>query len=71
MTHLIRIRVKPNAEKNKILEETGDFLKIAIAAPAYEGKANQELIKFLKKDRGWRAEIIKGKTNKNKLIRIL
>jgi uncharacterized protein (TIGR00251 family) len=65
-----RIQVKANAIQNEILAESDEFLKIAIAAPAYDGKANQELIKFLRKEKGWRVDIIKGKTNKNKVINI-
>jgi uncharacterized protein len=68
---IIKIQVKPSAKKTEILEERADFLKVAISAPAFEGRANRELIKFLKKTKGWKAEIVKGKTNKNKLIRII
>ena len=68
---LLKVQVKPNARKSEILGEANDYLKVAIAAPAQDGKANAELIRFLKKERNWQAEIIKGKTNKNKLIRIL
>ncbi|MBT3940585.1 YggU family protein [Candidatus Woesearchaeota archaeon] len=67
---MIKIQVKPNAKRSEILEESCDFLKIALAAPAHEGKANSELIRFLKKERGWRIDIVKGKTSKTKLVDI-
>jgi uncharacterized protein len=67
----IKVQVKPSAKQNKILEESAEHLKVAISAPAYEGKANQELIKFLKKERGWKATILKGKTSKTKLVQVL
>jgi len=65
-----KITVKANARKSEILEEKDDFLKIAISAPAYDGKANEELIKFLKKEKDWSCIITKGKHSKNKIIRI-
>ena len=68
---ILKIRVKPNSKRTEILEEQADFLKIALSAQARDGRANAELLRFLKKEKGWRAEIVKGKTNKNKILRIL
>jgi uncharacterized protein (TIGR00251 family) len=67
---LKRIKVKPNARKSEILEETENEIKIAIAAPAQDGKANTELIRFLKKERNWKCKIVSGLRCKNKLIQI-
>ncbi len=67
----IRIQVKSNAKKTEILEEQDGFLKIAISSPAQDGKANAELIKFLKKEKGWKATILKGKTSKSKIVSVL
>jgi uncharacterized protein len=67
---MIKVQVKPNSKRTEILEEQPDFLKIAIAAPAQDGKANAALIKFLKKSKGWKAKIVKGKTSKTKLVSI-
>ena len=71
MAIIKKIVVKSNARKSEILEESEDQLKIAIASPAQDGKANAELIRFLKKERGWKCTILKGKTNKNKIIQII
>jgi uncharacterized protein (TIGR00251 family) len=68
---IIKVQVKPSAKQSEILEESEGFLKVAISAPAYEGKANSELIKFLKKAKGWKATILKGKTSKTKLVQVL
>lgn len=68
---LVNIQLKPSARRDEILEERGDFLRIAVSAPAHEGRANAELLKFLKKEKGWRAEIVKGKTSKTKVVRVL
>ena len=43
------IKAQPNSSKNKIAGILGDSLKINIKAPAVEGAANKELIKFLSK----------------------
>lgn len=66
----LQIIVKPNAKKTEILEQNKDEYKIAVAAPAKKGLANKELIKFLKKKFSKEVEIIKGKTNRRKIIKI-
>ncbi|WP_309496698.1 DUF167 domain-containing protein [Sulfurovum sp.] len=46
----IRIKAQPNASKNEFCEVYGDdAIKIRIKAPAIEGAANKELVKFLSK----------------------
>ena len=74
----IKVKVRPNAEENKIRQilkdEDGDIIKIDIAAPAVGGKANRELIKFLaeafnltKND----IRIISGAGDRLKLIKLV
>ncbi len=46
---ILHIKAQPNASKNKIVGLLGDALKVAIQAPAVEGAANKELVKFLSK----------------------
>ncbi len=46
----IRIKAQPAASKNEFCEIYGeDAIKIRIKAPAVEGAANKELVKFLAK----------------------
>jgi len=46
----IRIKAQPSASKNEFCEVYGDdAIKIRIKAPAVEGAANKELMKFLAK----------------------
>jgi len=66
----IKISIKPNSSKNEILEQEGDTYKIAVKAAPIEGKANQELIKFLSKHFKKKAKIISGKTSKHKIIEL-
>jgi len=69
-----KLKITPNSSKNEIIEElSDDTLKIRLKAPPVEGKANEELIKFLStvwKIPKTRIKIIKGLTSKNKTIKI-
>jgi len=68
----IRVKVLPKSPKNEITEimEDGTY-KIRVAAPAEGGKANAELIRFLKKSLGLSAAaIISGQTDRIKLIKL-
>ena len=66
------IKVLPNAKKSEIIgyDEKG-HLKIKIASPALEGKANKELISFLsKKFKIPKSNFIllKGETSRLKIV---
>jgi len=67
---VINIKAQPNSSKNKIAGIYGDMLKINIKAPAVEGAANKELIKFLSKEfKVPKSEIVlKGETSKKKQV---
>jgi len=43
------LQVQPHAGRNAIVDFTDNVLKVKIAAPPVEGKANQELLKYLSK----------------------
>ncbi len=45
----LRVRTQPGAARTAIRGEYGDALKIAVAAPPVDGKANNALIAFLAK----------------------
>ena len=71
----ITIRVTPRAKKSQIVSLlSDDTVKIKLAAPPVEGKANEELIKFLAKILNVRKndlEIVAGKTGRDKLVTVL
>lgn len=68
---IIYIVAKPSQSKTEITGQTPDgAIKLSVGAPAYQGKANQEIIKFFKKRYKLNAEIVSGKTNKKKKIRL-
>ena len=44
---LLTVRIQPNARRDEIVGLYGDALKIKVAAPAVENKANAALVEFL------------------------
>ena len=44
---IVKVRVIPNARRTDIVGRLGSILRVKLAAPAIEGKANKLLIKFL------------------------
>lgn len=67
----LTVKIQPNAKKSEIVGYEGDALKIRIKAPPVEGKANEELIRFLSKK--WKVpkseiRIMHGQHSKTKMI---
>jgi uncharacterized protein len=44
---LLLLRVQPGAKRSALLGPHGDRLKVAIAAPPVDGRANESLLRFL------------------------
>ena len=44
---IIKVRVIPNSKRNDVVSRIGSILRVKIAAPAVEGKANEELCEYL------------------------
>ena len=69
----IKVKIVPGSSKNKIIGAYNNALKISIAAPPVEGKANKKCIAYLAKYfdvAKSKIEIISGQTGKNKLFKI-
>ncbi len=68
------VKVIPGSPKTEIREEMADgTIKIAIAAQAEKGEANQVMINFIAKALGvrkYQVKIISGLTDKNKLVKV-
>ncbi len=67
------VTARPASGKNEITGVFDDALKIKIKAPAVEGAANKELVKFLSKSfKIPKSEIrfVAGETSKRKRIRL-
>jgi len=69
----IKIYLQPKASRNEIVGPYRDGIKVKVTAPPVEGKANEELLRFLAKE--WRIslshiEMIRGHHSREKTLRI-
>lgn len=71
----LAVRITPRASRNEIVEIQSDgTVRIHITAPANDGKANDELIKFLSEILGapkTHIDIVAGASGRDKLISVL
>lgn len=70
---LVRVYAQPGAKKTAIVGEFNGMLKIALAAPPVEGKANALLLKFLAKTLKLPKSALtlsSGETSRNKAVLI-
>lgn len=73
MSERLKIRAVPNAPKSHCAGAYGDGVKIKIAAPAMDGKANAELIKYLAKTLGISksgVRILSGESYRDKIVEV-
>ena len=69
----IAVRVVPGAKKSAIAEVRDDHVRIRIAAPAVDGKANAELTRLIAEWCGVRksaVEIVAGDMSRAKRVRV-
>jgi uncharacterized protein (TIGR00251 family) len=72
-TLLLDIQVQPGAKQNQIVRLHNHRLKIRIAAPPIEGKANRLLLKYVSemfKVRRTMIKIVSGETRRDKRLSI-
>ncbi len=68
----LTVKILPGSSKTEVIERMsdGETWKIRVAAPPEKGKANTELVRFLKKSFGLQTEVVSGKTDRRKLLKI-
>ncbi|HKA38180.1 MAG TPA: DUF167 domain-containing protein [Burkholderiales bacterium] len=69
----LTLHIQPNARKSSIVGVHGDALKVRVAAPAVDNKANAALIEFLGETLGVprsAVNIRQGATSRRKIIEI-
>ncbi len=69
----LTLQITPNARRSEVVGWLGDRLKVKIKAPAVEGKANAELVRFLAELFGVRANavvLLRGETARLKVVRV-
>lgn len=69
----LTLHIQPGAKKTEVAGEHGDALKIRLAAPPVDGKANQALLSYLAErfDVPQRQVVLKqGETSRRKVVEI-
>jgi uncharacterized protein (TIGR00251 family) len=69
----IKIRAQPRASRTEIIGEHAGAIKIKLAAPPVNGRANEECRRFLAKlleVSATSVEIISGESSRDKVVRI-
>ncbi len=71
---LLRLHLQPGARKTEVVGLHGDCLKVRIHAPPVEGKANEELVRFLAAILGYPKSaicIVAGENSRQKRILVV
>ena len=69
----LTLHVQPGARRTEVAGLHGDALKIRLAAPPVDGKANAELVRLLAEAFGVprrQVAILRGETSRDKLVRV-
>jgi len=70
---LIRVRLTPRAGRNQIDGWDGDLLRVRVAAPPVEGRANDALLRLLAEALGVprsQLQLVRGRTSREKVIAV-
>jgi len=70
---LLKVKAQPGASRSEIVGEYDGGLKIRLAAPPVDGKANAACVTFLAETLGLpknAVELVKGETSTIKILRI-
>jgi uncharacterized protein (TIGR00251 family) len=69
----LAVHVQPGARRSEVAGRHGDRLKIRIAAPALDGRANDALVAFVAGALGLpkaRVAVVKGERSREKLLAV-
>jgi uncharacterized protein (TIGR00251 family) len=69
----LTLHVQPGATRTEVTGTHGDALKVRLAAPPVDGKANAELLRFLAEAFGVprrNVTLVHGETSRAKVVRI-
>ena len=67
------VRVIPRAKQNKVQPQADGSLKVHVTAPPEDGRANEAVVEVIAQWLGVKrreVEIIRGATNRNKVVRV-
>lgn len=69
----VRLRIIPNARKTEVVGLHGDAIKLKVASPALEGRANASVLEFVAGKAGTplrAAVLVSGGKSRDKVIRV-
>ncbi len=69
----LRLRIVPNAKRSEVAGAYGEAIKVKVAAPAVEGKANEALLEFLANALGipkHALSLVAGEKSRDKVIHV-
>jgi uncharacterized protein (TIGR00251 family) len=69
----VAVRVTPGARRSEVIDASGDRLRIRVAAPALDGRANAEVQRFVAARFGVRrsaVSLLRGERSRDKTLRI-
>jgi len=70
---ILTLHIQPGAKKTEVAGPHGDALKIRLAAPPVDGKANAALLEFIAAKVGvgrTAVELVSGQTSRAKRVRV-
>ena len=70
---ILTLHIQPGAKKTEVVGLHGEALKIRLAAPPVDGKANAALLAFVAERLGVRksdVELVSGETSRAKRVRV-
>jgi len=73
MALVLALHVQPGAKRTEVAGAHGDALKIRLAAPPVDGKANAALLRFLAEAFGvprHAVTLLRGETSRQKTVRV-
>jgi uncharacterized protein (TIGR00251 family) len=70
---VLAIHAQPNAKRTEVVGLHGDALKIRLAAPALDGRANDCLVGFIAERLGVKrsqVNVVQGESSRNKVVSV-
>jgi uncharacterized protein (TIGR00251 family) len=71
---VLALHVQPSAKRSEFAGTHGDAVKVKLAAPPVDGKANAELIRFIAAEFGVprrNVQLVRGETSRAKTVRVI
>lgn len=70
---IVTLHIQPGAKRTEVVGEHGDALKLRLAAPPIDGRANEALVAFVAKTLGLPRQavtLLSGQSSRRKRLRI-